>query len=312
MLVLSIVVLVGMAFLMGILYRYFGRQIKVELQKEAVYLSKAVEFNGVSYLESIKDKKTRITYISEDGTVLYDSVSDPAKMDNHKERAEIKKAMKYGQGEAVRMSDTLGEKTIYHAIRLSDGSVLRISNTQYSIFALLGQLIVPMCWMVVLMIILAGIFAGNMSKKIVEPINNLDLEHPEDNLIYSEVEPLLSRIYQQKRQIQKQLETAREQQEDFALITESMQECLLVIDKYTMILSANASAWKLFGASRELLGQSVYNLNRTEEFRKVIEQVLEGAHKDGILNLGEQQIRILASPVNRDGKTEGAVLLLMK
>lgn len=311
MLVLSTVVLVGLVFFMGILYRYFGKQIQVELQKEAVYLSKGVELDGISYLESVKDKKTRLTYIDKDGTVLYDSVSDASKMDNHGERAEIKKAMKYGQGQAVRMSDTLGEKTIYHAIRLTDGTVLRISNTQYSVFALLGQLVLPMCWIIVLMIVLAGIFSGNMSKKIVEPVNNLDLEHPEENQAYEEVAPLLSRIYKQKRQIAEQLESAKQQQEEFALITENMQEGLIVIDRYTMILSANTSAWRLFHVSSEEFGQSVYNLNRTEAFRKVIEHVLEGGHTETILKMDNSDIQIIANPVIREDKVEGAVLLLM-
>lgn len=311
MLVLSLVAVVGMVFVMGILYRYFGRQIKVELQKEALYLSQGTEQNGISYLEKVKDKRTRITYVAADGTVLYDSASDAKTMENHKERAEIKKAMEYGQGEAVRMSDTLGEKTIYRAVRLSDGSVLRVSNTQYSIFALLGQLILPMCWIIVLMLILSGIFAANMSKRIVEPINRLDLEHPEENQIYEEVEPLLSRIYRQNRQIQKQLEDAKSKQERFALITENMEEGLLVIDKYTMILSANSGVWKQFRMEKQEYGQSVYSLNRSEEFRHVIEHVLEGRHQEVVLRSGGNTIRMIGNPVEKSGKTEGAVLLFL-
>ena len=118
MLVLSITLVVGLAFILGILYRYFGRQIQVELDKEAVYLSYGVEEKGVSYLNNLKEKDSRITYVAADGTVLFDNETDAQSMENHGERDEIQKALKYGEGNSVRMSDTLGEKTIYHALRL--------------------------------------------------------------------------------------------------------------------------------------------------------------------------------------------------
>lgn len=311
MLVLSITLVVGLAFILGILYRYFGRQIQVELDKEAVYLSYGVEEKGVSYLNNLKEKDSRITYVAADGTVLFDNETDAQSMENHGERDEIQKALKYGEGNSVRMSDTLGEKTIYHALRLKDGSVLRVSSTQYSALALVGELVLPMCWILALMLILSGIFASRLSRKIVEPVNTLNLDDPESNQIYEEVEPLLSRIYRQNRQIQNQLEAAKQQQEEFALITENMQEGLIVIDKYTMILSANTSAWRLFQVTKEEFGQSVYNLNRSEEFRKVIEDVLEGGHKETMLKMDSRDIQVIANPVVRERQVEGAVILLM-
>lgn len=311
MLVSGITLILGLAFILGILYRYFGKQIQVELDKEAVYLSEGVELDGVSYLEKIADKNSRLTYIDTDGTVIFDSKTDAASMENHSDREEVKEASKYGKGNSVRMSDTLGEKTIYHAVRLSDGTILRVSSTQYTALALVGELVLPMCWIVLLMLILSGVFASRISKKIVEPVNNLDLEHPEDNQIYEEVAPLLSRIYKQNRQIKSQLEVAKQQQEEFSLITENMQEGLIVIDRYTMILSANTSAWNLFQADKDESGQSVYNLNRSEDFRKVIENVLEGGHEEIILKIDNNDIQLTANPVVRDGSVEGAVLLLV-
>lgn len=159
-------------------------------------------------------------------------------MKNHSDRTEFQKAEKYGAGESSRYSDTLSEKTIYYALRLKDGTVLRVSGTQDSVLALVENLIFPLCGLLCLMLILSGIMASAISKRIVKPINELDLESPEENRIYEELSPLLSKIHRQNREIQNQLELAKQQQEEFALITENMQEGLIVIDKYTMILSA--------------------------------------------------------------------------
>ena len=327
MLVCVIVMSVGLAFVLGVLYRYFGDQISIELKKEAAYLSTGVQQDGEEYLKKIKNQDSRITYIDPDGVVLYDSEADVTKMENHKNREEVQKAQKYGAGESVRMSGTLSEKTIYYAVRLPDKSVLRISSTQSSVLALLKQLILPLLGALVLMLVLSGIIASEISRKIVKPVNELDLEHPEENNVYEELSPLLSRIYKQSREIRNQVELARQQQEEFSIITENMQEGLIVIDRHTMILSANSSAWKMFRTKSATArnahsggnifqtdsgtGESVYCLNRSEEFREAIENVLEGEHKEIIMKLNGSDIQLIANPVVRENRVEGAVLLLV-
>lgn len=311
MFVCALVLAVGLAAVMGILYRNFDGQMRKELSKEAAYLEYGVEQQGVDYLKNIKDKSARITYIDQDGTVLFDNEADVSEMKNHSDRTEFQKAEKYGAGESSRYSDTLSEKTIYYALRLKDGTVLRVSGTQDSVLALVENLIFPLCGLLCLMLILSGIMASAMSKRIVKPINELDLESPEENRIYEELSPLLSKIHRQNREIQNQLELAKQQQEEFALITENMQEGLIVIDKYTMILSANSSAWNLFHMDRVCQGESVYCLDREEEFRRAIEQVLSGEHTELVLKLNGSDIQLIANPVIRDKKTEGAVVLLV-
>ena len=311
MFVCALVLAVGLAAVMGILYRNFDGQMRKELSKEAAYLTYGVEQQGVDYLKNIKDKSARITYIDQDGTVLFDNEADVSEMKNHSDRTEFQKAEKYGAGESSRYSDTLSEKTIYYALRLKDGTVLRVSGTQDSVLALVENLIFPLCGLLCLMLILSGIMASAISKRIVKPINELDLESPEENRIYEELSPLLSKIHRQNREIQNQLELAKQQQEEFALITENMQEGLIVIDKYTMILSANSSAWNLFHMDRVCQGESVYCLDREEEFRHAIEQVLSGEHTELVLKLNGSDIQLIANPVIRDKKTEGAVVLLV-
>ena len=311
MFVCALVLAVGLAAVMGILYRNFDGQMRKELSKEAAYLTYGVEQQGVDYLKNIKDKSARITYIDQDGTVLFDNEADVSEMKNHSDRTEFQKAEKYGAGESSRYSDTLSEKTIYYALRLKDGTVLRVSGTQDSVLALVENLIFSLCGLLCLMLILSGIMASAISKRIVKPINELDLESPEENRIYEELSPLLSKIHRQNREIQNQLELAKQQQEEFALITENMQEGLIVIDKYTMILSANSSAWNLFHMDRGCQGESVYCLDREEEFRHAIEQVLSGEHTELVLKLNGSDIQLIANPVIRDKKTEGAVVLLV-
>lgn len=311
MFVCALVLAVGLAAVMGILYSNFDGQMRKELSKEAAYLSYGVEQQGVDYLKNIKDKSARITYIDQDGTVLFDNEADISEMKNHSDRTEFQKAEKYGAGESSRYSDTLSEKTIYYALRLKDGTVLRVSGTQDSVLALVENLIFPLCGLLCLMLILSGIMASAISKRIVKPINELDLESPEENQIYEELSPLLSKIHRQNREIQNQLELAKQQQEEFSLITENMQEGLIVIDKYTRILSANSSAWNLFHMDRVCQGESVYCLDREEEFRHAIEQVLSGEHTELVLKLNGSDIQLIANPVIRDKKTEGAVVLLV-
>ena len=311
MFVCALVLAVGLAAVMGILYSNFDGQMRKELSKEAAYLSYGVEQQGVDYLKNIKDKSARITYIDQNGTVLFDNEADVSEMKNHSDRTEFQKAEKYGAGESSRYSDTLSEKTIYYALRLKDGTVLRVSGTQDSVLALVENLIFPLCGLLCLMLILSGIMASAISKRIVKPINELDLESPEENQIYEELSPLLSKIHRQNREIQNQLELAKQQQEEFSLITENMQEGLIVIDKYTMILSANSSAWNLFHMDRVRQGESVYCLDREEEFRHAIEQVLSGEHTELVLKLNGSDIQLIANPVIRDKKTEGAVVLLV-
>ena len=310
-LVAATVLILGIALVLGILYQYFGKQLGTELEREARYLSYGVETEGVDYLKHFNGKDSRITYIAKDGTVLYDNMADAKDMENHGDREEFQQAQESGTGESQRMSATFAEKTVYYAVRLADDSVLRVSSTQYSVFALVLQLVQPTLVIILIMLILAGVFASRMAARVVKPLNELDLEHPEENDTYEEVAPLLTKINRQNRQIRSQLEEARRNQEEFTIITENMQEGLLVIDSYTMILSGNSSVWKMFQVRDNKVGQSVYSLDRNEDFRKVIEKVLGGDHGSALLRLGTEFVQLIANPVSRDGQVVGAVLLLM-
>lgn len=311
MLVSAVCMVTGLAFLMGILYHFFGNQLEKELKAEASYLAIAVEENGESALESLPKNSARVTWVSEDGTVIFDNKAEAAGMSNHNDRKEIKDAHKNGAGTSVRQSDTLGEKTVYYAKRLSDNSVLRISSNQYTVVALLKQLILPAVCVLVLMVLLGAFFASRLSKHIVTPLNELDLEHPEEIDTYDEMAPFITKIHKQQKMIQKQLSDARRQQEEFQIITKQMQEGILVIDSQTDLLSSNASALELLDAGQIKNKESVLSLNRSEAFESAIDKVLSGEHVESVLEVGERHCQICANPVFDKDSVAGAVILLI-
>ena len=311
MLVSAVCMVTGLAFLMGVLYHFFGNQLEKELKAEASYLELAVEENGESVLEKLPKNSARVTWIAEDGTVIFDNKADAFDMSNHNDREEIKDAQKNGAGTSVRQSDTLGEKTVYYAKRLSDNSILRISSDQYTVIALLKQLIFPAVCVLVLMILLGAFFASRLSKHIVTPLNELDLEHPDEIDTYDEMAPFITKINKQQKTIQKQLSDAKRQQKEFQIITKQMQEGLLVIDTQTDLLSSNAIALELLDAGQVKNKESVLSLNRSEAFEKTIDKVLRGEHVESVLNLGERYCQICANPVFDKETIAGAVILLI-
>nr|WP_297873066.1 ATP-binding protein [uncultured Blautia sp.] len=310
-LAVSVAVLVmSTALTMGILYRYFGKQIGKELRREAAYLAIAVEKEGMEAFESLPPEAERVTYIAEDGSVLFDSEADEDSMENHGQREEIKEASEKGSGTAVRTSDTLSKKTLYYALRLKDNSILRVSSEQYNVPGIVGGMIQPVLIMLVIMAILSYLIAARLSRNIVDPINDLDLEHPEENQIYDEIAPLLSKINRQQKSLQREISDAKRQQEEFSMITENMEEGFVVIDSHTEILSNNSSALNLLGAEPEKGRKSVLALNRSEDFQNAVERVLTGQHVLANMDLAGISCQVTANPVYHEGQVTGAVLLV--
>lgn len=310
-LAVSVAVLVmSTALTMGILYRYFGKQIGKELRREAAYLAIAVEKEGMEAFESLPPEAERVTYIAEDGSVLFDSEADEDSMENHGQREEIKEASEKGSGTAVRTSDTLSKKTLYYALRLKDNSILRVSSEQYNVPGIVGGMIQPVLIMLVIMAILSYLIAARLSRNIVDPINDLDLEHPEENQIYDEIAPLLSKINRQQKSLQREISDAKRQQEEFSMITENMEEGFVVIDSHTEILSNNSSALNLLGAEPEKGRRSVLALNRSEDFQNAVERVLTGQHVFANMDLAGTSCQVTANPVYHEGQVTGAVLLV--
>lgn len=310
MLVTLLVLLSSVGLMMGILYDYFESQLINELEREAAYISIAIENEGIEYLDSIENENERITLIAPDGTVIADTVADAESLENHSSRDEVRQAMQNGSGTSSRYSDTLTEKIVYYAVEMKNGEILRISTRHYTVITILFSLVQSIAIVVLIALLLSLWLCHRVSVKLVEPINTLDLEHPENNETYDELTPLLKKIANQRQTIDKQLKDAIQMQEEFKLITENMNEGFLVIDKKMRILTYNSSAMKFLDIS-ETESESILSVNRTKEFRKMLERVLSGERYESETESDERCCRFIANPVFAEGQTIGAVIVIL-
>ena len=304
-----LVLAASLTLMIGILFDYFEEQMLRELKSEATYISHAVEHEGAAYLEDMAIGDKRITLIAPDGTVLADTSAE-RELENHGDRDEVQQAMETGTGKSVRYSETLMEKTVYYAIKLEDGRILRISATRYSVAVVLLGLMHPLMLVLLFALLLAFLLSSRVSKSILTPINGLDLEHPEKNDTYEELTPLLSKISAQRRTIDKQLRDAQQKQEEFRLICENMSEGLLLINKNGNLLTHNTAAMQLLQTG-DATGETVLTLNRSKEFRDMIQAVLAGKRAHQELSVDNRCLRLIANPVQEKAKTIGGVILIL-
>lgn len=316
LLTVCLVLAATIALIMGLLFHFFEKQIQKELANEAGFLAHALENEGAGYFDSFDNKNNRlagnnrITWIDENGTVLFDSRADVSELDNHADRDEIKTAMKEGKGMSTRYSKTLTEKTVNYAIRLSDGSILRVSTEQYTVVTILMGMLQPILFIMFVALILTLVLSARVSKAIIEPINKLDLEIPENNDTYEELTPLLRKIADQKETIGEQLADARKKQKEFNLITENMSEGFLVIDAYANLLTYNSAALNLLEITPPA-DRSVLLFCRAKEFRGVISDVLSGIKAENTMVREERSYSLIANPVYEKESVIGAVVVIL-
>ena len=306
-----VVLLCSLGIVMGVLYNHFtGVQVQ-QLKDELSLAVTGTEQYGNAFLENVEAGRFRVTWIDMDGTVLFDTRVDESTMENHADREEIREAFATGSGSAVRNSYTLTEQTYYEARRLSDGTVLRISANQASAWALMMDLLWPIVLIAVLAIGLSALLARRMAKKIVEPLNKLDLEHPLSNNTYEELSPLLRRINQQHLQINAQMRKLQRKTDEFIQITSHMQEGLVVLDKETHIRSINSAAKKIFAAEGTCVGSSFFQINRSNALRQALNDALDRGHGSAVLELKGKAYRFDMSSITSDGNLLGAVILVV-
>lgn len=306
------VLLASLLLIVGVLHGYFQDSVLADLTIRTSYIAHGIENEGINYLNEDLPGGCRITLVDTDGTVLYDNREDPAQMENHADREEIHEAAVLGQGHAVRHSDTLSEKTIYYALRLSDGTILRVSDTEYSVWRLVIQAMQPVALVLVLAFVLALVLASRVSRQLVQPINALDLNQPGNQAPYEELAPLLGKIRSQNRQIHKQMLDLQQRQEEFTTITENMSEGFLVIDQETRVLSYNSAALRLLRGSVDgPAPDTAFALNREAGFRRCVEDALAGRRREELLEKDSSCRQVIASPVEQDGTIAGAVLVVL-
>lgn len=309
LLVAGAVLLASLFVITGALYEYFGIIQKKQLKDELGLAAVSVEQQGDDFLKRLSPDRYRITWINTQGNVIYDTRTDAESLENHADRTEIKQALKDGYGESIRYSSTLLEKTIYCAQRLTDGSVLRISVSRATIGVLMLGILQPILIVLIAALVLSGMLAKRLSKRIVEPLNSLDLEHPLDNDSYEELSPLLNRINRQHNQITAQMRELKKRTDQFAQITASMNEGLVLLDNRGCILSINPAAIEIFGAEPSCVGRDFLSVDRSHDMSVAIQAALKDGHSEIHASRKGLIYQFDISRIAADGETAGVVIL---
>ena len=301
----------SVALIMGVLYHYFSDITRSQLNMQTTLAARGVENAVADFFAGMDLKDYRVTWIDTDGSVLYDSVSEPEKMENHAEREEIKQAFTKGTGESSRYSSTMMERFFYCAERLSDGTVLRLSIAQSTQLSLLMGMFQPICIVAGVAIVLSFILASRLSKKVVKPLNELNLEDPLNNEGFDELSPLFRRLKSQQRQIRSQSEELQKRQAEFETVTENMTEGIVLLNSKGTVLSINHAAARLLGAENTSVGQDILEINRSLKMQELLRESGKGKHAEKIMELGGRRYQVHASPVVSEGEVPGTVLLML-
>ena len=305
----AVVLLCSVLIIMGCLYDYFGGVQERQLEDELALAQTGVECSGKTYLKALEGESYRLTWIAPSGEVLFDSQADESSMENHAQREEVRQALETGEGQSSRYSSTLLEKTIYYAKRLTDGSILRISISRATAGVLVMGMLQPMLVVLAAALILALVLAKRISARIVAPLNRLDLEKPLENDTYEELSPLLTRINQQRRQIDAQMRTLQQKKDEFDQITASMNEGLVLMNEKGTVLSINPAARALFHAEPDCVGRDFLTVERSHEISCAIRRALEEGHAELRVERGGHEYQLDISRIESEGTVIGAVLL---
>ncbi len=300
----------SLAIVMGILYGYLSGSRTEQLKIETDMCAGGVEAGGMDYINSLDTSGWRLTWIAEDGTVLYDSETDSSQMENHNEREEVKEARKNGYGESMRYSTTLTERQMYCAKLLDDGTVLRLSDSQYTWWTILLSMMQPILFIVTAAVAISLLLAFRLSKNIVKPLNSLNLDSPLENSAYPELEPLLSRLAAQQHQLKLQASELERKRNEFLTATGNMMEGIVLLSDKGELLSINAAASRLLGVSPYCVGKDILLLNNSYEMQELVHRALSGEHTETTLPVGGSDYQINATPVMSDGKVAGAALVI--
>jgi len=313
LLIAILIALLAAAVIVPPLYTAYESRMSSVLRQEAAVIVSALELaaDDAAFLKQL-DTQNRISLISEDGTVLFDSAADAAQMENHADRPEIVQALESGSGESIRASETLAETTIYYARRIKNGSVFRISDTRSSMLGAFLKVLPMVAGMLLCVVMIAFFIAKQTARRIVEPINELNLDKPLENDAYDELAPLLSRMEKQHTQIHQHIKALENARAELAAIMDNMREGMILLDKNNAILSMNESAMRIFGVSEEAhTGKNLLSVSRDTALYDLAAAALRGDGGNLTINRRNRHYRIYASPVMHSGKVRGAVLLIL-
>lgn len=305
------VFLASIVLFMGVLYHYFSDIQKNQLKMQANLAAQGIANEGKAYFDGLEVKEFRITWIDADGMVLYDNESDPDEMENHLQREEIKQALAEGVGESSRYSATLMERSLYCAQRISDGTVVRLSVRQDTMLTLVFRMLQPICLIFAAAFLLSLALASRLSKQIVKPLNELNLDDPLNNERYDELAPLLSRLHLQQRQIKQQSKELMRKQQEFEAVTIGMAEGIVLLNSKKLILSMNPTAQRLLAAERSPVGESILSVSRNPKLQEILLKSDDGKYAETIMESGGKTYQVDATPIVSGNQVFGIVLLFL-
>lgn len=295
-----LVLVIGAALFSGILYGYYEKQSFASLAQEAEQLQQTMEYVSPEQMRSAD----RITLISPDGTVLYDSVARADAMENHLSREEVAQALREGTGKSSHYSSTVLKKNLYYALRLEDGNILRLSREQSSLGAMLLKMAWPIAATVAGLLLLAAGLSVRLARQITQPINAISPDDPQD--VYPELQPLTQRLRQQRETIRNQMDELSRRMREFSAMTENMSEGFLLIDLRGHVLTENHSASMLLPTDADNIAKC-----SQRELCQAAQQALTGQRCERLLQQGERTLSVIASPVLESGQVTGAVVLTL-
>lgn len=309
--VAAVILLASFVLITGVLYEYFSNKQVDQLNMQTHLAAQGLEAAGEDYLSDMDISGCRLTWIAADGTVLYDSQAEQSGMENHADREEVRQALKTGHGESMRYSTTLMERQIYSADRLSDGTVVRISDTQYTPLTLILGMIQPVIIIALIALLLSLLLASRMAKRIVKPLNEMSLDNAEKIETYPELAPLTDKLKSQQNQLREQEKELRRRRDEFDAATGSMTEGLVLLNEQGSVLSINKAATKALDIGRYCIGKDIRALSEEPRLRETVEKALGGEHGEAHITLGGVSYRLYASPVTSGDRVAGAALLML-
>lgn len=304
-----LVLLASLALIMGALYRYFTQVQMEQLQTQTALAAKGISAEGMDYFDGLKTASTRITWVDNTGQVLYDTDYDAQTMENHGDRQEIKDAIETGYGESSRYSSTLTQTSLYIAQRLDNGTVVRLSVTQHSVVLLLLGILPMLLLIAAVVVILSVLVAKYTAKRLVQPLNQLNLDAPLENPAYEEISPLLRRIDHQQKELASQEQLLLQRKGEFDTIISKIREGMVLLDNRGQIISMNPAAQILLQTDESSIGKEILELVRNLQLHQLIEEGVAGRKGETIFNVDQTTYKVLARPVISEDQLTGMVLL---
>ena len=303
-------VVLSAVILIAFVNRSYNSKISEEIRTEAELVARGAEMNGPGYIDRLELRDMRVTWISRSGRIIFDSQGED---DGSRilDSEDVREAFRNGSGSSVRRYTSISSSSISYSVRLSDDTVIRVTDVHSSFAAQFAEAMQPLLVFLALTALISALLASHFSKKIVKPINDIDLDHPKIKGSYPELKPLLDKLRSQNIRVARQMDELHRSREQFNLITESMSEGIILADPKLSVLACNSGALRLLGAESVSEGQSIYSLNNSDVFRRCIQNAAGGRHSDCILRMEQGDVEVIANPAKSTDMVNGIVVLLM-